>query len=272
MKLGIGTYTYMWAIGFEGARPERPLRALGLVERARALGVEVVQFGPNLALNELPPAELSEVLAACRQYGLELEIGTRGLQPDHLLRMAEFTGACGSKLLRTVPELPGGAVPSAGELAAALNAVEAGFRRADVLLALENSLMPSAAIDEALAAAGSEFFGVTLDTVNSLAIPEGTGEVVGRLAKWTRCLHVKDFVVRREWHFMGFRVEGRPAGQGQLNVPLLLRRLREAGARANAILELWPPPQSSPAGTIALEERWAQESIAYLKKVIREES
>jgi sugar phosphate isomerase/epimerase len=272
VKAGIGTYTYMWSIGFEGARPARPLRALGVVERARALGVEVVQFGPNLALYELPHAELAEVLAACRQFGIELEVGTRGVDPSHLLRMLEFTSGCGSTLLRTTSELTGETVRTACDLASALRAVEPAFRQAGVRLAVENSLMPAAAMDEALRAAGSEFLGVTLDTVNSLAIPEGTEEVVGRLAKWTHCLHVKDFVVRREWHFMGFRVEGRPAGQGQLNVPLLLRRLREAGARANAILELWPPPQATPAETIALEERWAEESVLYLKRVIREES
>jgi hypothetical protein len=81
---------------------------------------------------------------------------------------------------------------------------------------------------------------------------------------------VKDFAVRREWHMMGFRVEGRPAGRGQLNVPRLLNLLDSAGARCNAILELWPPEQATLRATIALEQRWVEESITYLRTLIKE--
>ena len=45
MKLGIGTYSYMWAIGFDGARPASPMTAMALLEKARELGVRVVQYG-----------------------------------------------------------------------------------------------------------------------------------------------------------------------------------------------------------------------------------
>jgi sugar phosphate isomerase/epimerase len=193
-----------------------------------------VQCGPNLPLYELPGGELEEVLAASREWGIELEVGTRGVETAHLLKLLEFTAGCGSALLRTVPEVEGGRVPSQQELEALLRAVEPQFRQGRVRLAMENTLMPAAELEAALRAVGSEFLGITLDTVNSLAIPEGTREVVGRLAAWTRCLHVKDFAVRREWHMMGFRVEGRPAGQGQLNVPWLLEELRRGGARCNA--------------------------------------
>jgi sugar phosphate isomerase/epimerase len=107
-----------------------------------------------------------------------------------------------------------------------------------------------------------------LDTVNSLAIPEGTEEVVQTLARHTLCLHIKDFVVQRVWHMMGFTVEGRPTGKGQLNVPWLLDTLRAAGVSPNAILELWPPEQKTLQETIALEQAWAVESINYLRQYI----
>ena len=42
MKLGIGTYTYMWSIGFPGAAPDAPMRAMGLLEKARELGRPVL--------------------------------------------------------------------------------------------------------------------------------------------------------------------------------------------------------------------------------------
>jgi sugar phosphate isomerase/epimerase len=112
---------------------------------------------------------------------------------------------------------------------------------------------------------GSSHVGVVLDTVNSLAIPEGTREVVRSLARHTVCLHVKDFVVRREWHRMGFRVEGRPAGRGQLEIPWLLDQLRRCGFAANVILELWVPQQDRLSQTIVLEHEWARQSVQYLR-------
>jgi sugar phosphate isomerase/epimerase len=79
---------------------------------------------------------------------------------------------------------------------------------------------------------------------------------------------VKDFAVLRVWHMMGFNVEGRPAGKGQLDLPWLIETLRAAGRDPNAILELWPPEQSALEETIALEDAWAVESILYLRRLI----
>ncbi len=265
MKLGIGSYAYMWSIGFAGAEPETPLRAIDLLGKARGMGVRVVQFGPNLPLEALGRTELDEVLSASRQWGIELELGTRGLETGHLVRMTEFAAECGAALLRTVAEI-GGRVPSVPEVKESLLAIEPYLERAGVCLAVENNQMPAAAMRAALA--GSAHAGVTLDTVNSLAIPEGTKEVARTLARLTRCLHVKDFAIRREWHMMGFRVEGRPAGQGQLEIPWLLELLEAEGASCNAILELWPPQQTTLRETIALEQRWAEESVTYLRTLI----
>lgn len=269
MKLGIGTYTYMWSIGFPGFAPMKPMRAMDLVAQAQKLDVRVLQFGPNLPLYELPSAELQALLEACRSSDIDLEVGTRGIETRHLERLIAFTRECGVSLLRSVPELEG-QVPSGKELTSALRAIRPALERARVTLALENSRVPARELEGALEDAGSEWIGVTLDTANSLAIPEGTCEVANCLARWTRCLHLKDFAIRREWHAMGFRVEGRPAGQGQLNIPWLLDLVARQGSRANAILELWPPEQQDGEQTVALEKQWAEESIRYLRTLVKE--
>jgi len=270
MKLGVGTYTYMWAIGFPGAAPAAPLTAMGVLEKARELGVRVVQYGPNLPLDSLQEGYLEELIRRAKEWGLELEVGTRGVEPAHIRAQIALATRCGACLLRTVPESEGGRVPDAVELTALLRAVEPDLRASGIRLAMENALVPARALRRALDDIGSPNIGITLDTVNSLAIPEGTREVASLLMPWTYCLHIKDFIVRREWHMMGFRVEGRPAGQGQLEVPWLLGQLAAAGASCNAILELWTPEQSSLEATIALEEKWARESIPYLRQYIKE--
>jgi 3-oxoisoapionate decarboxylase len=266
MRLGGGSYCWMWAIGVPGqAPPARPLDAFALMDRCAALGLDVVQLGPNLPVDM---ERLDELAAHARAVELEVEIGIEGLDAEAVRRGAMLCRRLGARLLRAVDVYEGPARTAAeleGMLRAALPLLDG-----DLVLALENAGTPAAVMAGAMHAIGSPQLGITLDTVNSLAIPEGTAEVVRHLAPFTRCLHVKDFRVRRIWHRMGFEVEGAPAGEGQLNIPWLLGALRAAGCDPNAILELWVPQQATLEQTIALEESWARQSIAYLRRLIPE--
>jgi sugar phosphate isomerase/epimerase len=251
MQLGIGTYSFMWALG------EGVMDAMGLLQRASELGVKRVQFGPNCPVTE---TNADQIAAEARRRGLTLEIGMAGLDTGEILRQLELCKRTGSPLLRTVlQEAPEGAPPAAW-IAGQLRAAVPLLANAGIPLALENSVTPAADLASLLQA---EWLGVTLDTANSLAICEGWRYVVEHLAPLTLCFHVKDFIVRREWHKMGFRVEGRPAGQGQLDIPWILARL---GPRCqSAILELWPPEQASREETIRMEQAWAERSIRTLR-------
>jgi sugar phosphate isomerase/epimerase len=270
MKLGIGTYAYMWSIGFSGAKPAKPMTALDLLSKARELGVGVVQYGPNRPLDRLPEAELEALVRQAREWEIELEVGTRGFDTEHLRRQIALTRRVGATLLRTVSEAGDGPIPSMAEFAAPLKSILPELESAGVKLAIENARIPSAEMRRVLDSLHSPCVGITLDTVNSLAIPEGWEEVTRNLAPYTFCLHVKDFVVQRVWHMMGFTVEGRPAGQGQLDLARLLEILRAAEVSPNAILELWVPEQKTLAETVFLEQTWVEQSIPFLRQYIRD--
>lgn len=268
MKLGIGTYTYMWAIGFQfgerAARPARPLTAFDLLDRARALGVHVVQFGPNLPLAGLSKADLDRLVHQAQAWGIELELGTRGLDGEPLRQQIALAQRIGATLLRTIPEIGGRPAPAAAipdHLRALLPTLEA----ASVRLGLENGNLPAAELRAAIAAVGSDRVGVVLDMVNSLAVGEGWREVTRILAPFTMCLHLKDFTVQRVWSMMGFTVSGAPAGQGLVDIPWLLEALAVSPYDFNVIIELWPPEQATLEETIALEEAWAVASVARLR-------
>lgn len=270
MKLGIGTYAYMWSIGFSGAEPAKPMTALELLAKARELGVDVVQYGPNAPLDRLPEAELEALVRQAREWEIELEVGTRGLETEHLRRQIVLTRRVGATLLRTIPEAGDGRIPSMAEAATLLKSILPELESAGVKLAMENGRILSAELRRMLDSLDSPWVGITLDTVNSLAIPEGWEEVTRNLAPYTFCLHVKDFVVQRVWHMMGFTVEGRPAGKGQLDLAGLLETLRAAGVSPNAILELWVPEQKTLEETIRLEQTWVEQSIPYLRQYIHD--
>lgn len=273
MKLGIGTYCYMWAIGFKfgdkEARPANPMSAMGLLTRAKQLGVHLVQYGPNLPLATLSDAELDAIAANGRAWGVEFELATRGLETDHLERQVKLLRRLGGSLLRTIPELEGQPAEAA-VIPAYLQAILPLLKRENVKLGIENGKLPAREVAWALDQVASPFTGVVLDTANSLAVPEGWRHVTEVLAPYTICLHHKEFIVQRVWHMMGFTVEGRPAGRGQVDTRWLLETLDKAGAHYNVILEVWPPEEPRLQDTIETEDRWVIESIHYLREFIKD--
>jgi 3-oxoisoapionate decarboxylase len=272
VKLGLGTYAYMWAIGFQSggrwvASPQ-PMTAAGLLAASHELGLHLVQYGPNLPLDVLPGAALDDLLSQARAWDIELELGTRGLETDHLASQIELAQRCGARLLRTVPEL-GGQTPPLAEIVDHLTAVVPLLEaHSGVRLGLENGRIPAADLCRVLDQVGSPLVGVVLDSANSYAVGEGWRETAAALARHTVCLHHKDFGIERVWHMMGFTLEGRPAGHGLLDTAWLLSTLAAARADFNVILEVWPPEQSSLTETIALEDRWVRDSIAYLREFV----
>ena len=71
-------------------------------------------------------------------------------------------------------------------------------------------------------------------------------------------------------HLQGFTVEGRPLGDGMLDVPWLLSRLKAFGREFNAIVEQWVPPEATKEETIRKERRWAEQSVSAARQWISE--
>lgn len=268
MKLGIGTYAYAWAIGVPGYPPPQPMDTLAFIRRSAELGVRLVQIADNLPLDALSPAGFDTLLAEAQRLNVEIEVGTRGIQPDHLRRYLQIARQCRSPILRVVVDTRDHH-PEAAEVIALIREVIAEFEAADVTLAVENhDRFKAKALAHIIEAVDSTHIGICLDTVNSFGALEGPQVVVDTLGPYVVNLHVKDFSIRRMDHNMGFVLEGTPAGQGMLDLPWLLGRLRGFHRRFNAILELWPAPEADLPATIAKEDRWAAESIRYLRTLI----
>lgn len=265
MRLGISSYTYTWAIGVPGHSPVDPVDAIGLLHKAAQLGVGLVQFADNLPLDRLSWTELDRFQQAASEIGVSIEVGTRGVAPDHLRVYLALAERFRSPIVRVVVDTADHH-PSEREIVASLRAVMPDYERAGVCLAIENhDRFQARALPRLLEQIDSPSVGICLDTVNSFGALEGPEVVVAVLGPWVVNLHIKDFDVARPDHKMGFVVEGRPAGQGRLDIPWLLDTLRELGRDPNAILELWTPLQGTLAATVDLEDRWAAVSVEYLR-------
>jgi 3-oxoisoapionate decarboxylase len=267
-RIGIGSWTYPWAVGtITEHQPAKILTPAGLVERAVKLGAKVVQVVDNLPLDRLDPMELDLFREAALAADVEMEIGTRGVEPAHLLKYIGIARQLGARLVRTMNGWHGKPRP--------LNEVERDLREilpvleeTGILLAIENyEAYSTRELAKLIRTLGHPHVGVCLDLTNSFGALESCDEILDALVPLTMNLHLKEFVVERTQHLMGFAFNGRPVGQGQLPLEKILTRLAEAGRKPNVIIEHWTPFAGSLEESLALEESWARASVAYLKSL-----
>jgi sugar phosphate isomerase/epimerase len=269
MRIGLSSFTYTWAVGVPGDLPPRPLGALELLNRAGSLGVEVLQVADNLPLDALSPGEFDDFDALAQELGIALEVGTRGTAVARLEKYVSLAQRLGSPILRVV--ISDHEHSATADVVSALKPLRSLFTDAGVALAIENherfSVEELVSIVEQL---GHDWVGICLDTVNSFGALEGPAVVVHTLGPLAINLHVKDFVVRRQPHMMGFLIEGCAVGSGQLDVPWLVGQLGGKHVPLTAVIELWTPRSGTLEATIQTENTWAEQSVAYLKKFFAE--
>jgi sugar phosphate isomerase/epimerase len=267
--LGISSYAYPWAIGVPGYLPPAcPMDVFAFVRRASELAVKLVQIADNLPLHTLSPTDLDHFCDEVNQLGLMVEVGIRGIRPAHVMRYLPIAQRLGTPVLRAVIDAVGYR-PAKAEIVSTLRDLMPEFRRADVVLALENhDRFIAQRFIEIIEEVNSPQIGVCLDTVNSFGALEGPDIVVETLGPYVVDLHIKDFTIRRADHNMGFIIEGTPAGQGRLNIPEILATLWQYERHFNALIELWPAPETTHAATAQKEDAWVVESIEYLRTLI----
>lgn len=268
LELGISSWTFPWAVGVQGFLPKEPLDAMGLMLIAKKMGVSRVQIADNLPLHNLNHQQLTELKENCSHYGIAIEVGTKGVEPGHLLQYLDIANKLGSKSIRTLTHSNENR-PNLSMVESWVKQVIPSFEQAGVTLAVENyesfSVKEFAGLIEEV---GSEFFGICLDTVNSMGALESPQEVVKTLAPHVKNLHIKEFAITRVANGMGFHIGGRPVGDGMLNVRMILEEIEKAGKAPTVILEQWPPFLETIDETMELEMEWAQQSINYLKEIM----
>jgi sugar phosphate isomerase/epimerase len=269
MRLGLGSYTYVWAIGWPGySQPLHPLTPLGLLDKAAKLGVKVVQFADNLPLERLTSSALQAVIQFAAEHKIELELGAQGIAPDYIRGQLDIARRLPASLMRIVFDTAT-SHPEPDEVVRTLGPLMREFERAGVRLAAENhDRFKARTLLSIIDRLNSPNAGICLDTANSLGCSEGVEAILDTLGPRVFNLHVKDYVVQRLPHLKGFEIHGRPAGQGHLDIPNILKRLGEMGRDPNVIIELWQAPDPDPADCIATEEAWIADSVRYMRKLI----
>lgn len=250
-RIGLGSYAYFW---------RKELWSITDMLRATAeRGIRLFQICDDERVAALDDARLRELRALADDLGMELELGTRGVDPAHLARYLELARALRAPLVRSMVPGAAGAAGAEPLLRAALPAYE----DAGVTLALETyEQLPTRELVGLVETIASPALGICLDPANCVAALEPPAEVIAACAAHVRDIHVKDAAFHRRDGWVGFTYSGAVAGTGQVPLEAVLAVAPEAAR----IVEHWLPWQGDAAITASLEEDWTTATLTYLKE------
>jgi sugar phosphate isomerase/epimerase len=268
MKLGISSYTFTWAVGMKDHLPEKQLDINGLLRLARELGVSLVQIADNMPLHKMTDEQLEDLVHKASAKGIELEAGANQMTQENIITYLSIAERLKSKILRFVIDGEG-YKPPLEEVISIVRNLESELRGRGIILALENhDRFLARQFLQIVEKVNSPYVGICLDCANSFGAGEGFHEVVNQLAPYVVNLHLKEISIKRKYHKMGFDIEGKPFGEGDLPLEWMLSQLTPKCE--TAILEQWTPPEPTLEQTIIKELDWAKKSVGYLRKYFKE--
>lgn len=268
MHLGLGTYTFPWNIMLSDSFPLHSFTFRDMLRFTADNNIRFFQFCDNYPLHLLTKSERSELKKLTVEKNIQLQAGTRGLRFDHIAHYLSIASGLNAAFLRVVID-DENYHPAERDIVEIIRALLPSLKEAGIVLAIENhdrfkAKTLAAIINQTDAASVA----ICLDTANSLGAGEGTGEIIPVLLPHTVNLHIKDFIIARVSHKMGFTISGAAAGKGMLDIPWLLNECSQYERCSTATLEIWMDEEKTPEKTILKEMELVTESIKYLKKHI----
>ncbi|GGX73138.1 sugar phosphate isomerase/epimerase family protein [Streptomyces minutiscleroticus] len=263
-RYGISTYAYFWRIS---QRAPKPMPLQDMLRDTAGLGGQVFQICDYAPIESYDAARLADVRAAAADLGLTLELGTRGVRTEHLLKYLDMAEHLGVTLVRSMLNTADHR-PAADEATALLRKAAERYADAGVTLGLETYEQVSTdGLVSVVERVDSPYLGVVLDPGNSVARLERPVDVVAATAGHVVNIHVKDFAFTRRDGWVGFTYAGCPLGEGLLDYDGMIAAVEEArpGRDINQIVEHWLPWQDEGyEATARLEHQWTQHSITTL--------
>lgn len=263
--IGLGTYAYFWQ---HSERNAEPLSLIGALEDTRAQDVGLFQICDYAPLDTMSDLELADAARAARDLGVTIELGTKGIVPEHLSRYLRLAEVFDAHLVRSMLYGPDSR-PHLAEAESWLRSSIRAYESAGVTLALETYEQVSTAdLVGVIERVGSERLGVCLDPANVVARLEQPQACVEQTAPLVKNVHVKDFAFARQPGWVGFTYSGARMGEGLHDYDHLLTVVRPRQRGINEIVEHWLPWQDDAETTIRTERDWTRATLEHLRSTL----
>ncbi|MFJ6537330.1 sugar phosphate isomerase/epimerase family protein [Paenarthrobacter sp. NPDC091711] len=261
-RIGLSSYAFFWQLSDQVSQPMSIHDAL---RKAADLGVDLFQICDYAPLETMNDDELAAVRTTADGLGITLEVGTKGIHPEHLRTFLHIAQVLGSDLLRTMFNVPGH-TPDNEEAVQIFTDVLPEFEAAGVRIAVETyEQVPTERILDVVRRVNSPYLGICSDPANTVAALEMPQQVIDAVEPYVLNMHIKDFAFSRKQGWVGFTYSGAPLGEGLLDYDYMVEKIQPKERHINQIVEHWLPWQDSEAETIRLENQWTQQSLDFLR-------
>lgn len=261
-RIGLSSYAFFWQLSDQVSEP---LSIHDALRKAADLGVDLFQVCDYAPLEDMDDAGLAAVRRTADGLGITLEVGTKGIRPEHLRKFLHIAQVLGSDILRTMFNVPGH-TPDDDEATAIFTEVLPAFEAARVRIAVETyEQVPTARILDVVRRVNSPYLGICSDPANTVAALEMPRQVIDAVGPYVLNMHIKDFAFSRKQGWVGFTYSGAPLGEGLLDYDYMIEKIQPKERNINQIVEHWLPWQDSEAETIRLENQWTQQSLDFLR-------
>lgn len=260
--IGLGTYAYFWQ---HSDRVPDPLSLVGAFEDTRAQGVDLFQICDYAPLDAMTDAELRGAASTARDLGLTIELGTKGIMPEHLNRYLRLADIFGARLVRSMLYGPDSR-PTSAHAERWLRSSIRSYESAGVTLALETyEQLPTTDLVGIVERVGSDALGICLDPANVVARLENPKTCTEQTARLVKNVHAKDFAFARQPGWVGFTYSGAAMGSGLHDYPHLRQVVRPHERGINEIVEHWLPWQDDAETTVRTEREWTRITLEHLR-------
>lgn len=268
MRLGLGSYSFRWSIGFKDLVPEAPMTPDDLLTTAAQHKLDVVQYADNIPLCQLSLAELDALKIRADELGIAIELGTQSFNAAQVRQYIGIARHLRADILRVALDGPDALKPI-NALADEFKALIPEAKDASVRIAVENHFnFPSERLATLLKSIDSQQVGACLDVANSICAGEWPMETVGILSPFAINLHLKDYVIVPDAYGVGFAIHGCPLGQGKTDAQAVLDSMPDDD-NMSVILEHWLPRESDMADAREKEHLWLAEHVKYARNTLK---
>lgn len=262
MATGLSTYAFFWR-GSE--QVETPMTLEAMLEETAELGGKVFQICDYPAIETFDEVRLTALRDRAQALDIVLELGTRGIVPEHLERYLALAHVLGVRLIRSML-YSGEDRPTSDQAIQRLERILPALRAQQVTLALETYEQVSVeTLMTVIETIDDDHLGVCLDPGNCVAALEMPEAVIARTAARVVNLHIKDFAFSRAPGWVGFQLTGCPLGEGLLPLKAMREAVNPEARGINEIFEHWLPWQQDEASTCALEAQWTRHNMDFLR-------
>lgn len=273
--IGIGSFAYRYAIGFQDCTPPNPMTVFDFLTAAHRLGLKRVQLCENLAYASFSHKQFQAIRTLAEQLGISIELGMRDITKDNLEKHLEIADLLSSHFLRVVLGKNGLYKEKQPETLTQ-QAIEVfhdaipTLKSLDVTIGIENHFdVTTEYLVNVVEEVNDRHAGLIFDTTNCLGFIRTPEETLKMLGPHLVSVHLKDYFAHKVE--AGYLIRGTVLGEGWLDLEGILRSVLAYNPKASLILEMTIrcEPEQRIDDIILWEKQAIEQSVSNLHSMLQ---